>query len=162
MTRSPEDLARNRELWTRANEEYADAPAESSWASEEISWGIWSVPERQLGALPDVAGLDVIELGCGTAYFSAWLARSGARVVGIDPTAAQLETARRMQAHTGLAFPLIDAAAEEVPLADGSFDVALSEFGGSIWADPYRPMPEAARLLRPGGVLVFLWRARKR
>jgi SAM-dependent methyltransferase len=156
MTRSPEDLARNRELWTRANEEYSDAAAESSWAAEEISWGIWSVPERDLRALPDVAGLDVIELGCGTAYFSAWLARRGARVVGIDPTPAQLETARRLQAQTGLEFPLIEATAEDVPLADESFDVALSEYGGSIWADPYRWIPEAARLLRPGGVLVFL------
>ena len=35
-------------------------------------------------------GLDVVELGCGTAYFSAWLARRGARPVGFDVTAAQL------------------------------------------------------------------------
>ena len=50
--------------------------------------------------LGDVAGLDVVELGCGTAYFSAWLARRGARPVGVDVTPAQLETARRMQRET--------------------------------------------------------------
>ena len=114
------------------------------------------MPESQLNALPDVAGKDVIELGCGTAYFSAWLARRGARPVGVDVTPAQLETARLMQRETGIEFPLLEANAEEVPLPDESFDVALSEYGASIWCDPYKWIPEAARLLRPGGELVFL------
>ena len=59
-------------------------------------WGIWRVPESELDALPDVTGKDVVELGCGTAYFGAWLKKLGAaRVVGVDPTPAQLATARR-------------------------------------------------------------------
>ena len=62
---------------------------------EEITWGVFGVPEREVGVLGDVSGLDVVELGCGTAYFSAWLARRGARPVGVDVTPAQLETARR-------------------------------------------------------------------
>jgi SAM-dependent methyltransferase len=106
--------------------------------------------------LPDVSGKDVIELGCGTAYFSAWLARRGARPVGVDITPAQLETARQLQRETGLEFPLLEANAENVPLADASFDLALSEYGASIWCDPYKWIPEAARLLRPGGELLFL------
>lgn len=61
-----------------------------------------------------------------------------------------------MQDEFGLEFPLVEAAAENVPLADASFDLALSEYGASIWADPYRWVPEAARLLRPGGRLVFM------
>ena len=106
--------------------------------------------------LGDVDGLDVVELGCGTAYFSAWLARRGARPVGVDITPAQLETARRMQAETGIEFPLVEADAGATGLPDASFDLALSEYGASIWVDPYRWVPEAARLLRPGGRLVFL------
>jgi SAM-dependent methyltransferase len=43
-----------------------------------------------------------------------------------------------------------------VPLPDSAFDLVLSEYGASIWADPYRWIPEAARIARPGGVLVFL------
>ena len=39
-------------------------------------------PRAQVGALPDVDGKDVVELGCGTAYVSAWLAARGARPVG--------------------------------------------------------------------------------
>jgi hypothetical protein len=40
------------------------------------------MPEQQLGVLGDVRGLDVVELGCGTAYFCVWLARRGARLTG--------------------------------------------------------------------------------
>jgi ubiquinone/menaquinone biosynthesis C-methylase UbiE len=151
-----DDVARNRDLWTRTNAAYTDREAARQWSQEEITWGVWGVPEREVRVLPDVAGMDVLELGCGTAYVSAWLARRGARVVGLDVTPAQLETARRCQAEHGLDFPLIEASAEEVPLADASFDLVVSEYGASIWCDPARWVPEAARLLRPGGRLVFL------
>ena len=114
------------------------------------------VPEAEVGALPDVDGLDTIELGCGTAYFSAWLARRGARPVGVDQSKGQLATARAMQAEHGIEFPLIEADAEAVPLPDASFDFALSEYGASLWCEPERWIAEAARLLRPGGRLVFL------
>jgi SAM-dependent methyltransferase len=148
-------IERNRAAWTEWAAEYVEN-AEQSWAQDEITWGIWRAPEKELNALPDVDGKDTVELGCGTAYFSAWLARRGARPVGVDVTPAQLETARNMQAKHELEFPLVEAPAEEVPLPDASFDVALSEYGASIWADPYKWIPEAARLLRPGGELVFL------
>jgi SAM-dependent methyltransferase len=142
--------------WTRANAEYTDEAANRQWAKTEITWGIWGVREAELGVLGDVSGLDVVELGCGTAYFSAWLAKRGARPVGVDITPAQLATARRMQAKTGIEFPLVEADAGETGLPDGTFDLVLSEYGASIWVDPYRWIPEAARLLRPGGRLVFL------
>ena len=127
-----------------------------AWAVEEIEWGIWDVPESDVGVLGDVDGLDVVELGCGTAYFSAWLARRGARPVGVDITPAQLETARRMQSETGLEFPLVEADAGATGLPDASFDLVALGVRRSIWVDPYRWIPEAARLLRPGGRLVFL------
>ncbi len=152
----PEYAVRNRARWTRTNEEYSHDHGLRAWREEEISWGLWGVRESELNVLPDVAGKDVVELGCGTAYFSAWLARRGARPVGVDVTPAQLETARRLQAETGIEFPLLEANAEDVPLPEASFDLALSEYGASIWCDPFRWIPEAARLLRPGGELVFL------
>ena len=156
MTELPEHALRNRELWTRSNEEYTDESARGAWARAEITWGMFSVPEAELGVLGDVSGLDVVELGCGTAYLSGWLARRGARVVGVDVTPAQLETARRMQAEFGVELTLVEASAEEVPLPDGSFDLVVSEYGASIWCDPSAWIPEAARLLRPSGRLVFL------
>jgi len=153
----PDYLAVNRAAWTAANSSYTDAQAESSWTQAEIRWGIWRKPESEVRMLPDVAGLDVIELGCGTAYFSAWLRRRGARrAVGVDITPAQLETARRLDAKFGLGLELMEANAESVPLPDSSFDLAVSEYGASIWCDPELWIHEAARLLRPGGELVFL------
>jgi len=152
----PEYAVRNRASWTKSNEEYTHEQGTRAWRTEEITWGVWSLPESELRALPDVDDKDVIELGCGTAYFSAWLARRGARPVGVDITPAQLETARQMQAETGVQFPLLEANAEDVPLPDASFDLAISEYGASIWCDSYKWIPEAARLLRPGGELVFL------
>jgi SAM-dependent methyltransferase len=152
----PDSVARNVADWTKANAEHTDARAAEAWAKAEIDWGIFGYPESELGVIGDVAGKDVVELGCGTAYFSAWLAKRGARPVGVDPTPAQLETARRMQEETGITFPLVEAPAEAVPLPDASFDLAVSEYGASLWAVPERWLAEASRLLRPGGRLVFL------
>jgi SAM-dependent methyltransferase len=155
MSSADEDsVAANVAQWTATNAEFTDGDAESSWNNPDVMWGVFGIPE--FGVLGDVAGLDVVELGCGTAYFSAKLARRGARVVGVDPTPAQLETARRMQAQTGIEFPLVEAPGEDVPLPDASFDLAFSEYGASLWADPQKWIAEAARLLRPGGRLVFL------
>ncbi len=152
----PEYVPHNIEIWTKANLEHTGPAAHGAWSQDDIAWGVFAIPDSSVGVFEDVAGLDVVELGCGTAYFSAWLAKRGARPVGVDPTAAQLATAREMQRVFDLHFPLVEAAAESVPLPDASFDLALSEYGASIWADPYRWIPEAARLLRPGGRLVFL------
>jgi len=150
------DIAVNRALWTLVNSEFTDEHARTAWAVGDVTWGLFDIPERDLGALGEVGGRDVIELGCGTAYFSARLARLGARPVGVDVTPAQLETARRCQQLFGLTFPLIEANAEDVPLPDGGFDLVISEYGASVWCDPGRWVPEAARLLRPGGRLVFM------
>jgi SAM-dependent methyltransferase len=152
----PDYVPRNVEVWTKSNAEYTASRARETWAQEEIRWGVFSVPESELNVLGNVAGLDVVDLGCGTGYFSAWLAKRGARPVGVDPTPAQLATARAMQTEFGLEFPLLEGVGEAVPLPDASFDLVLSEYGASIWADPYRWIPEAARLLRPGGRLIFL------
>jgi SAM-dependent methyltransferase len=151
-----DQLAVNRALWTVVNAEFTDARARDAWAASDFVWGLFGNPEHRLRVLGDVADLDVIELGCGTAYVSAWLARLGARPVGVDVTPAQLDTARRCQNEFGLSFALIEANAEDVPLPDDSFDLAVSEYGACVWCDPARWIPEAARLLRPGGRLVFL------
>jgi SAM-dependent methyltransferase len=151
----PEHVLRNRRAWDLRAAEYAEA-GRRSWSRDEPEWGIWGIPESALHVLPEVAGRDTIELGCGTAYVSAWLARRGARPIGIDSSAAQLATARQLQREFGLEFPLLHGNAESVPLPAASFDLAISEYGACLWCDPQRWVPEAARLLRPGGELRFL------
>src|SRR5690242_19453304 len=128
----PEHVVRNRAHWDELAEGYVDA-GERAWAGTEPSWGIWDVPESELHLLDGLDGLDAIELGCGTAYVSAWMARRGARPVGIDNSPHQLETAARLQRQHGLDFPLLLGNAEHVPYPDGSFDFAISEYGACLW-----------------------------
>jgi SAM-dependent methyltransferase len=154
---TPDYVRLNRDVWTKSNERYGDAHAESAWAPTEVTWGVWGARESAVNVLPDVKGKDVVELGCGTAYLGARLKRAGARrVVGVDVTPAQLATAQRLNRKTGLGLLLVEANAEVVPLRDNSFDLAVSEYGASIWCDPYKWIREASRLLRGGGELVFL------
>ena len=157
MTPSDMDyLDRNVAQWEGRRDDQL-ALARRAWAAAEPTWGIFGIPESSAGLLPaHLAGADVAELGCGTAYVSAWLARRGARPVAIDPTPGQLRIAAQFQDEFRLPFPLVRAAAEAVPLRDGAFDLVVSEYGAAIWADPRRWIPEAARLLRPRGELVFL------
>ncbi len=153
---SPGYVQANADFWEARRDDQLTL-AEAQWAAAEPTWGIFSVPESEAGLLPeDLEGVRALELGCGTGYVSAWLARRGAHPVGADPTPGQLAIARQFQERHGLPFPLIRAAAEQVPLRDASFDLIVSEYGAAIWADPYRWIPEAARLLRPGGELMFL------
>jgi SAM-dependent methyltransferase len=153
---TPDHVLRNRSAWDQWAPDYAAAGLRG-WAAADPTWGIWAVAEAQAGVLPpDLEGRDSIELGCGTGYVSAWLARRGARAVGLDNSAAQLTTALRLQDRFGLRFPLVHASAEHAPFGDARFDLAISEYGASIWCDPYAWIPEAARLLRPGGQLIFL------
>jgi SAM-dependent methyltransferase len=156
MSELPEHVARNRDFWNEVAEEWVQ-PGREDWAAEEPRWGIFRVPESELGMLPDdLEGKEAIELGCGTGYVSSWLARRGARPTGIDNSEEQLATARALQREFGIEFPLLHGNAEEVPLPDAGFDLAISEYGASIWCDPHRWIPEASRLLRPNGELVFL------
>jgi SAM-dependent methyltransferase len=150
------EIALNRSLWAVMNERFTDAAAQQMWARPDVVWGLFAMPERDLGVLGEVRGLDVVELACGTAYFSAWLARAGAATVAVDFSSEQLATARRLQDQVGPAFPLVQGDAEHVPLATGRFDLVVSEHGAAAWCDPERWLPEAARVLRPGGRLVFL------
>ncbi len=135
----------NRKNWDEDSPNWVER-GRDDWASSDPVWGIWHMPESQLEMLTDVGGRDAVELGCGTAYVSSWMARRGARVVGIDNSRQQLNTARALQREFSLEFPLIHADAEHVPLASAAFDFAISEYGAAIWCDPYRWIPEAARL----------------
>jgi SAM-dependent methyltransferase len=150
VSATPDHVLRNRAEWDQRAAGYAEQGLHA-WAAEP-SWGVWSVPEERAGVLPPaLAGADSLELGCGTGYVSAWLARSGARPVGLDNSAAQLATAAALQDRFGLRFPLIHASAEQVPFAGATFDLVISEYGASNWCDPYVWIPEAAGCSGPAG-----------
>ena len=157
-----EHAERNRAQWNEWAPDYVTS-AETNWATPEVSWGLWDIPEADaqvfgaegIGRFQD---REVVELGCGAGYVSSWLARAGAaRVVGVDISTELLATAKRLREQHELdAITFMEASAEDVPLPDASFDLAISEYGACLWCDPYQWIPEAARLLRPGGELIFL------
>jgi SAM-dependent methyltransferase len=141
MPELPDHVERNRSAWDGWANEYVDE-GRRNWESEEPIWGLFAVPESEVGLLPkELEGRDAMELGCGTGYVSAWLARHGARPVGIDNSEAQLANARAFQKELGIDFPLHHGDAERTPFPDASFDLAISEYGASIWCDPLRLDP---------------------
>jgi SAM-dependent methyltransferase len=145
---------RNQGRWDRASDAYQAGHGVEISARPD-AWGAWRIPEADLRLLPDVAGKHVLELGCGAGQWSVWLAGRGARVTGIDISGRQLEHARRNVAANGVQVHLLHGSAESLPFADATFDLLLSDHGAMSWGDPDRTVPEAARVLRPGGVLVF-------
>ena len=156
MSDLPLHVAENRRHWDDMADQWV-APGERSWAGEP-KWGIWGVSQDLAPLLPeDLTGRRAIELGCGTGYVSAWMHRRGAQVYAIDNSERQLRTARRLAAEQGIDdIEWVHGNAEAVPQPDASFDFAISEYGAAIWCDPYVWIPEAHRLLKPGGELVFL------
>ena len=146
---------RNRDFWDADADDYQAAHATDLGPERARAWGAFRVPESELGLLGDVAGLDVLEYGCGAAQWSIELALDGARVVGLDQSRAQLRHARRLQAERDVAFPLVTANAVAPPFAAESFDVVFSDHGAMSFCEPAVTVPEVARLLRPGGRLVF-------
>jgi SAM-dependent methyltransferase len=149
-------VVRNRAAWERWAPEYI-AAAHEAWQDEELRWGIWRAPESVLRLLE---GLEprahIVELGCGTAALPAALARRGFRPVGVDVARPLLEAAADLEREFGLSFPLLRANAERLHYDSATFDCVISEYGASLWCNPYRWIPEAHRLLRPSGKLIFV------
>jgi SAM-dependent methyltransferase len=145
---------RNRAAWNADADDY-QARHGQQLAGDGKAWGTWNLPESELHVLGDVAGRDILELGCGAAQGVIDLARAGAWPVGLDLSEGQLDHARRLLARAGVHVALVQASAEAVPLADASFDLVFCDHGAMNFADPYRTVPEVARLLRPGGLFAF-------
>lgn len=142
---------RNREVWNRTSDWYQMTHGPQLNA-RPLAWGAWAIPEAEVGALGDVSGKTVLEVGCGGGQWSAFLAEAGALPVGLDLSEQQLEAARRLMANP---YPLVHGDGERLPFRDTSFDVVLSDHGAISWADPYKTVPEVARVLRSGGRFVF-------
>ncbi len=148
----------NRASWNEFAEDYQAENAAQIMPQAftgELCWGTWHIPEAQLQVLGDVGGKDVLELGSGAAQMSMALSRHGARTIGLDLSESQLRIARRLIRETGITIPIVQGSGERTPFGNESFDVVFSDYGALFWADPNLTVPEAARLLRPGGLLAF-------
>src|SRR6266700_682701 len=150
-----EHAQKNRAIWEASSDEYEQRHEAALSGGNAMAWGLWRIPEAELHVLGEVAGKDVLEFGCGAARWSIALAGRGARPVSIDISPRQLSHARRLMEEAGVDFPLIEASAEDVPLPDASFDIVFCDWGAMTFCDPQRTVPEAARLLRQGGLFAF-------
>ena len=123
---------------------------------------MWQLPESELQILGDVAGKDVLEYGCGAAQWSILLARAGARPVALDNSGPPARARAHADGRGGRRLPARPRERGEAPLGDGSFDVVFCDHGAMTFADPYKTVPEVARLLRPGGLFAFSHTTRSR
>jgi SAM-dependent methyltransferase len=147
----------------RANRHWWDVDADAYHAEHgeflgdaDFVWCPENLREAEVQLLGEVAGRDVLEVGCGAAMCSRWLVTQGARPVAFDLSAGMLRHARDAAARTGLAVPLVQADAQHLPFRSASFDLAFTAFGAvSFVGDSARVMREVARVLRPGGRWVF-------
>ena len=152
---SRDDVRATMASWEADSAEYQARHRSDLNRWDVLAWGTANIPEDRVGALGDVAGLDALELGCGGCQFGIKVAMRGARVIGLDFSANQLAAGLANFDESGVRFPVVRASAEEVPFADGSFDLVFCDHGAMTFADPHRTVPEAARVLRPGGRLIF-------
>jgi SAM-dependent methyltransferase len=150
-----DDARRNRRSWDEDADSYQAQHEKTLSGRKAFAWGAWRLPEDDVGLLGDVAGKEVLELGCGGAQWSIALSERGAWAVGLDNSAGQLRHARHLTKQARARVPLVQSAAESVPFVDESFDIVLSDYGATLFADPYATVPESARILRPRGLFVF-------
>ncbi|PWD49622.1 SAM-dependent methyltransferase [Serinibacter arcticus] len=150
-----DDAATARRWWDGEAEEYL---AEHGDALGEVSftWGPEGLTEAEAGALGDLTGARVLEVGAGSAPCGRWLASRGVDVVATDLSHAMLRAGRAANERTGVDLPLVQADALHLPFTDGAFDVVFTSYGVLPFvADAAAVHREAARVLRPGGRWVF-------
>ncbi|SOD73455.1 methyltransferase family protein [Jatrophihabitans sp. GAS493] len=155
---SASSVRANRRWWDIDADDYHSehgdflGDADFVWCPERLR----EAEAHLLGPVADLAGRQILEVGCGAAMCSRWLAGHGARPVAFDLSAGMLRHARAGAANTGLDVPLVQADAQYLPFRNESFDLAFTSFGAVPFvADSAQVMAEVARVLRPGGRWVF-------
>ncbi len=145
----------NRREWDGYADEYQAAHGEFL-QDVGFLWCPEGLDEATAGVLGDVAGRDVLEVGCGAAQCARWLVSQGARAVGLDLSERQLQHARRIDDSSGVRVPVVAGTATALPFPDASYDVVFSAFGALQFVqDAGRAVAEMTRVLRPGGRLAF-------
>lgn len=149
-SRRPIDM---RAAWNRTSAAYQ---ARHRIPVDTAHYGPWMPTERELRLLGDVAGRRILELGCGGGQCSIAFARQGATAVGLDLSDEQLAFARRLARQHGVSVDFLQGDAADLDrFADASFDVVFSAYALQYVEAIERCLAGVARVLAPGGLLVF-------
>lgn len=152
---APEAVSANIAWWDADADDYHATHGEFL-GDVEFRWCPEGLREEDIGLLGDVAGRSVLEVGCGSAPCARWLTARGAFAVGVDLSGGMLRHGARANERSGVAVPLLQANAERLPLASGSFDAACSAFGALPFVASLEVVfTEVRRVLRPGAPWVF-------
>jgi 2-polyprenyl-6-hydroxyphenyl methylase/3-demethylubiquinone-9 3-methyltransferase len=125
-------------------------PTRVSWARDSVLRHF----RREEEAGPPLAGLEILDVGCGAGLFAEPLARLGGDVLGIDPSPASIGVARRHAEETGARLAYRAATLEEIAAEPRRFDVVSAMEVVEHVADPAKFVALAASILRPGGLLL--------
>jgi SAM-dependent methyltransferase len=142
--------AKNRAFWNGISGSYQAAHG-AALGHAPMAWGVWRMPESELGVLGQVEGRHVLELGCGAAQWTIALADVGAWAVGVDLSDRQLHRARALSP----TIPLVHGSAERLPFRSELFDVVFCDHGAMVFAPPQATVPEASRVLKRNGLFAF-------
>jgi len=135
------DVAEGYRLWSR---DYDDGPNVIVDMSR-------AAVDRLLG---DVAGRRVLDVGCGTGQLAVELAGRGAGVIGVDPSPAMLDKARRLASLRGVAVDFMDAGFGSLPCGE-PFDIVTCNLVLCHLPEVAGPIAEMASCLAPGGRLII-------
>ena len=150
-----ESVRANRADWDAYADEYQSTHGEFL-GDAGFLWGPEGVREDTVGALGDVAGKIVLEIGCGAGQCARWVRAHDGRSIGIDVSMRQLQHSRRIDQEVGVVVPTACASAAQLPFGDSTFDVVFSAFGAlQFVADAEALVTDVARVLRDGGVFAF-------
>ncbi|APT84658.1 SAM-dependent methyltransferase [Corynebacterium aquilae DSM 44791] len=154
-----ESAAANRYWWDLDADNYHEEHPSYLGANNphgEFFWCPEQLHEKDARLLGDVTKATVLEIGCGSAPCSRWLAHDGVgHIVACDISLNMLRHATSGNNQL-CGTNLIQADATHLPFADASFDVVFSAFGAIPFiSDTANLMKEIARVLIPGGRFVF-------
>ena len=130
---------------------------------QRVAWSVFAPFEMITGtAAPRLVafagvrqGQQLLDVGCGTGVVALTAARAGAQVTGLDLTPELIERAKQNAAMMKLEAQWQVGDAEQLPFADATFDVVLSQFGHMFAPRPDVTVKELLRVLKPGGTLAF-------
>lgn len=153
---SPEAEALRRQNESEFHDRWASEINPADTLVDETFTSVTAIENQHiLSQFGDVRGKRVLDYGCGSAEGGVYLAKLGAKVVGIDVSAGMLAAARNLARHHGVEIETRQVTGDPIPAADGEFDLI---YGNGVLHHVTLgvAIPELARVMKPDGKGCFI------